>query len=150
AIVEAYASRRAFVLPYLFFFALSLHVVALLAGRLTAEVRRVRILNDEILQNMAGGVLAVDRFGEIQFINSQAAKLLGIGEAESIRGRQIDRVLPPPVAQLLHRATRSEGRVADEFLSNRSPVRVPVSCLAEREGGPLRGSLAILSALSLR
>jgi two-component system sensor histidine kinase PilS (NtrC family) len=149
-LIEAYASRRAFVLPYLFFFALSLHVVALLAGRLTAEVRRVRILNDEILQNMAGGVLAADRFGEIQFINAQAAKLLGIGEPEAVRGGQIDRILPPPVAQLLHRATRSEGRVADEFRLNGSPVRIAVSCLAEGEGGPLRGTVAIVSDLSLR
>ena len=149
-IVEAYASRRTFVLPYLFFFAVSLHVVALLAGRLTAEVRRVRILNDEILQNMAGGVLAADRFGEIQFINSQAAKLLGIGEPDAIRGRQFDRVLPPRVAELLHRATRSEGRVTDEFQLNGAPVRVAVSCLAEGEGGSLRGTVAMVSDLSLR
>ncbi|HLF93081.1 MAG TPA: ATP-binding protein [Planctomycetota bacterium] len=149
-VVRDYASRREFVLPYLFFFALSLHVVALLAGRLTAEVSRVRILNDEILQNMAGGVLAADRFGEIQFINAQAARLLGIGDPESARGRQFDRALPPKVAELLHRATRSEDRVADEIQVNGSPVRVAVSCLAEGEGGPLRGVVAMLSDLSLR
>src|SRR5439155_13298261 len=64
-VVIGYASRRGFVLPYLFFFALSLHVVALLAGRLTAEISRVRILNDEILQTMAAGVLAAGRLREI-------------------------------------------------------------------------------------
>src|SRR5205814_6668294 len=99
-VVAEYAARRNFILPFLFFFAVSLHVVALLAGRLTAEVSRVRILNDEILQNMAGGVLAADRFGEIQFINAQAAKLLGIGDPESARGKQIGHALPESVADL--------------------------------------------------
>jgi two-component system sensor histidine kinase PilS (NtrC family) len=125
-------------------------VVALLAGRLTAEVSRVRILNDEILQNMAGGVLAADRFGEIQFINAQAAKLLGIGDPDSAKGKQIERALPAPVSELLRRASRGETRVADEFRLNGAPVRIAVSRLAESDGGPLRGVVAMLSDLSLR
>src|SRR6185436_10242544 len=128
-----YAARRNFMLPFLFFFAVSLHVVALLAGRLTAEISRVRILNDEILQNIAGGVLAADRFGEIQFINAQAAKLLGLGEVDGVRGKQIDRALPAPVAELLRRASRGENRVADELRLNGSPVRIAVSRLAEND-----------------
>src|SRR5690349_18038541 len=86
---------------------LDILIVALLAGRLTAEVSRVRILNDEILQNMAGGVVAADRFGGVQFINGPAGKLLGLRDGEDFRGRQIDDVLPREVAEILRRAMRS-------------------------------------------
>src|SRR6185436_16966860 len=132
-----YAARRNFMLPFLFFFAVSLHVVALLAGRLTAEVSRVRILNDEILQNMAGGVLAADRFGGIQFINPPAAKLLGVRDPDNVRGRQIDEVMPRDLGEFLRRAMRGGERLAQEFTLHGSPVRVAVTGVGEGEGGPI-------------
>src|SRR5882672_1536572 len=137
-VVADYGARQKFILPFLFFFALSLHVVALLAGRLTAEVSRVRILNEEILQNMAGGVLAADRFGGIQFINAPASKMLGLREPDSLRGRQIDEVLPREFAEFLRRAMRDGERHSQEFLLHGSPVRVAVTSVSEGESGPLR------------
>lgn len=149
-VVAEYAARQKFIVPFLFFFALSLHVVALLAGRLTAEVSRVRILNEEILQNMAGGVLAADRFGGIQFINAPAARLLGLRETEDHRGRQIDETLPRDLAEYLRRAMRSGERMAQEFVIHGSPVRVAVTSVGDGEGGSLRGIVAIFNDLSLR
>jgi two-component system sensor histidine kinase PilS (NtrC family) len=149
-VVADYAPRQKFILPFLFFFAVSLHVVALLAGRLTAEVSRVRILNEEILQNMAGGVLAADRFGGLQFINGPAAKMLGVREAESLRGRQIDEILPRELAEFLRRGMRDGERLAQEFTVHGSPVRVAVSSVGDGESGPLRGVVAIFNDLSLR
>ena len=149
-VVSDYGARQKFILPFLFFFAVSLHVVALLAGRLTAEVSRVRILNEEILQNMAGGVLAADRFGGIQFINGPAVKLLGVRDAGSLRGRQIDDVLPRDVAEFLRRGMRDGERLVQEFTVHGSPVRVAVSSVGDGESGPLRGVVAIFNDLSLR
>ncbi len=148
-LIELHGARLSFLLPFLALFGLLLHVVALLAGKLAAEIRRVRILNDEILQSMAGGVLAADRFGVIQFINTQAAKLLELGEAGDSRGRLMGQALPRHVADLLERALRSGERVSDEFQVNGSPVRVAVSCLADAGGGT-RGVVAMLNDLSLR
>jgi signal transduction histidine kinase len=148
-IVADYATRRAFVLPYLFFFALSLHVVALLAGRLTTEISRIHILNEEILQNMTGGVLAADRFGGIQFINAQAMRLLEIRESVVLRGRRIDETLPREVAVFLRRAMGGLERSAQEFTLNGHPVQITVSGLMDGSGA-LRGMVAILNDLSLR
>jgi len=148
--VADYAARRNFMLPFLFFFAVSLHVVALLAGRLTAEVSRVRILNDEILQNMAGGVVAADRLGGVQFINGPGARLLGLRDGEDFRGRQIEQVLPREVAEILRRAMRGGERVSQEIQIHGSPVRIAVTSVGDGETGSLRGVVAILNDLSLR
>lgn len=149
-IVRAHLARLDFLLPYLFFFALSLHVVAFLAGRLAHEVSRIRILNEEILQNMAGGVLAADSLWNVQFINAQAARLLGIPGPEAARGRQIDDVIPAPVSRLLRRAINKQERIETEVKIGDTPVAVVMSCLTDGEGGPLRGVVAILNDLSLR
>ncbi len=149
-LIGTHFSGLRFLLPFLFFFALALHLVALLSGRLTAEVHRVRILNDEILENMAGGVLAADHFGGIQFINSQAARLLGIRDPEGARGRQADAVLPRALAELVQRSLRGEDRVQQEVRLNGSLLGVAISRLLEAGGGPLRGVVVILNDQSLR
>ncbi len=149
-VVGEYAARRTFVLPYLFFFALSLHVVALLAGRLTAEVSHVRILNEEILKNMAGGVLAADRFGEIQFVNPPTVALLGLAEGQVLEGRRIEEALPREIAEFLRLGLRSGQRGSREFPLRRAPVRVTVSPLSDEGPGALRGIVVIFSDLSLR
>lgn len=146
----AHLTRLDFLLPYLFFFALSLHVVALLAGRLSLEGSRVRILNEEILQNMAGGVVAADRFGGLQFVNPQAARLLGIADSEALRGRHLREGLPEGVAAVLQAAIESHERVAREVSVNGTPLSVEASCLSDGEGQALRGVVAILNDLTLR
>jgi two-component system sensor histidine kinase PilS (NtrC family) len=147
---ELYAERLPFLLPFLSLFALLLHVVALLAGRLSAEISRVRILNDEILQNMAGGVVAADRSGGLQFVNLQAARLMGLRDGPPGRGRRFDEALPRGVADLLQRALRGEDRVAEEVRVNGTLLRVAVSPLRDGEGASLRGVVAMVNDLSLR
>lgn len=148
--IQSHTGRLSFLLPYLFFFALALHVAALLAGKLTAEARRVRILTDEILQNMAGGVVAADRFGGVQFVNAQAARLLGLKDPDTLRGRQIQDVFPEDVSGLLLRAIGTGERQAREMTVNGLPLSVAVSCLSEGTGGTVRGAVAIVNDLSLR
>jgi two-component system sensor histidine kinase PilS (NtrC family) len=149
-LTETYALRLPFLLPFLALFAVLLHVVALLAGRLSAEISRVRILNDEILQNMAGGVVAADRAGTLQFINQQGARLLGVKDVDHLRGRPLDGVLPRAVRDLLQRALRGEDRLVEEVRVDGTLLRVSVSPLRDAEGVPLRGVVAMLNDLSLR
>jgi two-component system sensor histidine kinase PilS (NtrC family) len=149
-VIQGHSVQLSFLFPFLFLFSLSLHLAAVLVGKLTAEASRVRVFTDEILINMAGGVLAADRFGGIQFINSQAAHLLGLRDAESALGRQMEEVLPRPIVDLLRRAVRGQERAADEFRLNGSLVDIAVSCIQDGERGPLRGVVAILNDLSLR
>jgi two-component system sensor histidine kinase PilS (NtrC family) len=146
-VIAEYAARQNFVLPYLFFFALSLHVVALLSGRLTTEVRRVRLLNDEILRNIAGGVLAADPQGFVQFANPPAAALLGLPEGKPVVGRRLEEALPKAVAEFMRHALRSGERAAKEFVQGRTPLRLAVSPVPDA-GGP-RGVVAVLTDLSL-
>jgi len=148
-VIALHGARLPFLLPFLAVFGLLLHVVALLAGKLAQEIRRVRILNDEILQNMAGGVLAADRSGVIQFINAQAARLLGTGDPDGVRGRLMGQALPRPLVDLFERALRGGERASDEFQVGGAPFRVTVSCLPDA-GGSARGVVAILNDLSLR
>ncbi|MDQ7780707.1 MAG: ATP-binding protein [Planctomycetota bacterium] len=97
-----------FVLTYLFFFALSLHLVAFLSGRLAAELGRVRIVNDEILDNIAGGVLAVDVNGIIAFINTQAKRMFAVPGDEKWSGRHVEELFRRVMAPAPGRS--AEGR----------------------------------------
>ncbi len=144
-----YAPRRPFLVAYLFFFAVSLHLVAFLASLLAEEVSRIRILNDEILQNMAGGVLAVDRYGSVAFVNEQGARLMGVSAPEKMIGRPHADVLPVPIATTVEHALRGGTRIEREIYLGRTPIQVLVSYLPEGPGG-LRGVVAILNDLTLR
>ncbi|HEX7900100.1 MAG TPA: ATP-binding protein [Planctomycetota bacterium] len=150
AVIEMHNTRLSFLLPFLTLFAFLLHVVAFLAGKLSAEISRVRILTDEILLNMAGGVLAADRSGAVQFINPQAARLLGFRDPDGARGRRLEDAVPRKVVELFQRALRGDDRVADELTVHGAPLRVVVSPLREDPGGPLRGAVALINDLSLR
>lgn len=148
--VRGHTTSLNFLFPFLFLFGLSLHLAALLVGQLTAEASRARILTDEIVRTMAGGVLAADRFGAVQFVNPQAARMLGLRDPEAVRGRQIEEVLPRPLAELLRRSLQTRERVADECRINGLLLGVAVSGLSEGETAPSRGVVAILNDLSLR
>ncbi|MBI2901167.1 MAG: PAS domain-containing protein [Planctomycetes bacterium] len=144
-----YAPRRPFLTAYLFFFALSLHAVAFLASLLAAEVSRIRVLNDEILHNMAGGVLAVDRYGGVAFVNAQAARLMELPAPEAALGRPYAEALPAPVAATVEHALRGGTRIEREISLGKRPVQVLVSYLTEGPGR-LRAVVAILNDLTLR
>src|SRR5688572_18513947 len=90
----------------------ALHVVAWLASRLSEEISRVRILNDEILVNMAGGVIAVDRTGSVVYANPQATELLGMREAPSqLIGRAYTESFPSEVSALFRKGLQERDRL---------------------------------------
>src|SRR5205823_11440839 len=55
---------------------------------LAIELTRVRLEADDILRNIRSGVLTVDGFGRLAFINPTAQRLLDL-EGESLLGRPV-------------------------------------------------------------
>lgn len=146
----SFDSRPEFLIPFLFFFVISLHVVAWLAGKLADEISRVRILNDEILFNMAGGVIAVDRYGTIAFANPQAAALLDLKDPPArLAGRDFARVLPAEVADLYRQVLAGGDPVGREIRVGRTPVEISIAPLGDGRKGR-RGAVAIFNDLTLR
>jgi two-component system sensor histidine kinase PilS (NtrC family) len=138
-------------LPQAAFFIAGLHVVAWLANRLAEEISRVRILNEEILVNMAGGVIAVDRTGAVVFANPQAAELLGMREPPSnLVGKPIGEALSGEVAALFRKGLKERDRLQQEIRVGDRPLEVSISPLAEGRGGGVRGAVAIFNDLTLR
>ncbi|HKS17025.1 MAG TPA: ATP-binding protein, partial [Planctomycetota bacterium] len=148
--LDAY-SNPAFIFSQTIFFIAALHVVAWLANRLAEEISRVRILNDEILENMAGGVIAVDRTGAVVFANPQATELLGMREAPGqLVGRAFVDTFPVEVAALFRKGLQDPGRLQQEIRVGEKPIEVFISQLADGRGGGVRGAVAIFNDLTLR
>lgn len=142
--------RPDFILQAILFIA-ALHVVAWLAGRLAEEISRVRILNDEILMNMAGGVIAVDRTGSVVFANPQATDLLGMGMGPGqVVGRALVDAFPVEVAALLRKGLQERDRLQQEIRIGERPLEVSISRLEDGRGGGVRGAVAIFNDLTLR
>ena len=75
-------------------------------ARTTRELDRVRVDNDVILRHLTSGVLTVDAWGSIAYVNPAAEQVLGVRTAD-VRGRAIDEALPPrlqPLVQLVRAA----------------------------------------------
>jgi PAS domain S-box-containing protein len=61
--------------------------------RTTRELDRVRVDNDVILRHLATGVLTVDAWGTVAYLNPAAEQVLGLRTAE-LRGRSLEEALP--------------------------------------------------------
>ena len=141
--------RPSFILHIAFFIA-ALHVVAWLANRLAEEIRRVRILNEEILVNMADGVIAVDRTGAVVFANPQATELLGMREIPGqLVGRPFLEAFPSEVAALFRKGLQEPHRLQQEIRVGERPIEVSISQLADGSNG-VRGAVGIFNDLTLR
>lgn len=66
---ELFESDINYTLSYLIAQSIAFHLVAFLSGRLAAGLSRIRILSEEILQNMTDGVVTLDPEGRIVFVN---------------------------------------------------------------------------------
>ncbi len=147
--------QLSFILAFLLAHTGGFYAVALLSGRLAAGARHIRIMTNEILQNMAGGVIALSSEGTVVYINQGGRDLLGLEG-----GRPEPMVA---VAELLKDAScRSLLDVLMSFTEGRRdiqlpredtqadlPLQVTTSLLCD-DRGRRRGLIAILDDLSLR
>ncbi|MBI2922583.1 MAG: PAS domain-containing protein [Planctomycetes bacterium] len=145
-------NQLGFALPYLFFFSLSLHLVAALAGRLVAELRRARIFTDEILANVSAGVITADRDGRVVYANRQARGLLGLSDSP-VERRPVAEVLPEsvhaPVRAALEREEETEEEAEFRAGGRVTHVRITSSVLRDPDG-TRRGNTVILTDVSLQ
>jgi len=136
--------------PYLGVFAVSLYATALLSMLLAREMMRIRILGQEVLENIAGGVFAIARDGRLIYLNREAQGLLGMPR---------ERAFGRPFATVVHRqdirSAIEEGlvswrRVVREIEIGGRPVELLISPIREPGSGEFRGVAAILADVSLR
>ncbi len=134
-------------------FAVSLHLVAWLAGRLAVEASRARILNEHILQAMAGGVITVDESGRLVYVNDQARRMLALPDDPT--GRTADAALPGVIAEALLGTLRDRRRKVVEVIPANPPrtghpraLELRTAILASEPGTP-RGVVAVLNDMTL-
>lgn len=143
-----------FILPYLFFFALVLHIIAFLAGRLALELNRERILKDEILQNIVNGLIVVDHNGKIVFYNTQALEMLNLSPRKELTGLRIEKALPGKKYEILQHALLNKSRITREIpLKNARGEDIYIEVTTSVLLGPhrqIRGVMAILNDVSLK
>ncbi|MBA7529490.1 Signal transduction histidine-protein kinase AtoS [subsurface metagenome] len=143
-----------FILPYLFFFALSLHFVAILAGRLSIELSREKILKEDILQNMINGLVVVDKEGKLVFYNPPARAMLQISENPKPIGSSIDRILSGSRYDILREAMLNKKEIHQEIelrdkQGKNVSIEIATSVLTNPKG-QLRGVIAVLNDISLK
>ncbi|MCB0153151.1 MAG: response regulator, partial [Anaerolineae bacterium] len=144
---------------------ISLDLLSVLAGQLAIiienaqlfrQAETLRAFNDDIIQTMTNGLIAIDRQGRVTAFNPAAAIMLG---------EEIDKVLHQPITEALKGSTAlvdlfyqtlSSGRpqahheiVAQHWDGNQLPIAVSVAPLT---GGdyqhPLTGAVGVLEDLS--
>ncbi|OGL42511.1 MAG: hypothetical protein A2161_09780, partial [Candidatus Schekmanbacteria bacterium RBG_13_48_7] len=79
-------------LGYLIIEILSFYLVFFLSNDLTKRFHSVKLLYDEVLLNMADGMLIIDVHNRIQFINQEALNLLRFKERSQLIGKQLEEV----------------------------------------------------------
>lgn len=144
-----------FILSFLIAHTGAFYAVALLSGWLAAGARRIRIMTDEIIQNMAGGVIAVNRDGLVVYINKAACSLLGLESIYSEPMVPADKLLSKknhaPVLELLRSFTEVSRDIT--VIRGESGGEIPLqirTSLLKDDKGKRRGLIAILDDLSLR
>jgi two-component system sensor histidine kinase PilS (NtrC family) len=96
-------------------------------ARTARELDRVRIDNDVILRHLGTGVLTVDSWGTVAYINPAAEAVLGVRTLEC-RGRRIQDALPERLAPLRDLVIDTLGR-----RSSRTRAELTVASAAGRE-----------------
>lgn len=128
----SYMAELGFLLPHLFFFWLSLLVVAFLSDLLVRELGRVRIFSKEILQNMADGVIAIDRTGKIIFVNQQAIQILPVPEKQE--GKLYQDVLPQDIAKYIGQVIQNPGELEGEVILDERVLDIKITPVCDRKG----------------
>lgn len=126
--------------------------LALRNAQLYAQVAQMKEFNENILQEMKSGVIAVNAGAEIVLYNRAAESILGLSREEVI-GQDVA-VLPEDIANYLHDAlTSARVRSGYQFVIERpNGQTVPVSCSTSRWGGPVvsqEGAVTVISDLTL-
>jgi PAS domain S-box-containing protein len=122
--------------------------------RTTRELQRVRVDNDVILRHLATGVLTVDAWGTVAYLNPAAEQVLGL-RAPELRGRTLQDALPERIGRLRdvvqETLNRGEPRLRGE-LTGRSAAGhelvLGVTTNLLRHEGAVTGVVAVFQDLT--
>lgn len=155
-VTKSHLLKLNFLLPYIFFFSLSLYVVSLLAAKLADEVNRAKIFSDEILLNMAGGVVVINTNEKVAFMNDQAARMLFPDADVDVVGQDYRNILPANLLALIPPDILFRDRIHSEAQLDAITVELKTSILLEnrfgRTGGEhpdVKGVILIINDVSL-
>ncbi len=126
--------------------------VAVLGGTLATRLSRVRVLLDEVLQNLGEGVVAVDSLGRIAFVNREAARLLGAPDERRLLDRPAAAVFAEASGTLREMLLSGGGGPMEVDVpggGGRLPVEASVSLVRDDAGRP-RGTVVVLRDVTLR
>lgn len=149
------AERSGFVISHLGVSVLALFTICTLGSGFSHGLRRMEDIQSEILENMAEGLIAVDRSGSVLHLNREARSLLGLGRVEAgYDGLTLDSIFPGERHAALRDGFReSRRRRLQVSLGERStrerPVEVKLSSVSDEAGQP-RYRIGLLSDLSLK
>jgi PAS domain-containing protein len=102
-------TKPVFMASYLIGSVLALYTISALGSRLSNGLRRVQGMHSEILENMAEGLIALDKDGGVIQLNEEARNLLGLAQTNLRRERiVVDDLFPLPQHAAL-RKSLSEG-----------------------------------------
>jgi two-component system sensor histidine kinase PilS (NtrC family) len=145
-----------FLVSYLLASVAALFTVSTLGSRFSHGLRRMEGIQSEILENMAEGLIAVDRDGQVLRLNREARQLLGLAEGESrYRKLSLDALLPGEALRALRDAFQQDRRrrltavVGAAAGGQTRPVEVKISSVPD-DGGGTRCRIGLLSDLSLK
>jgi len=147
------ARELRFTLPYLFFFALVLHLVAVLAGFLARELNRERVFKEEILANIVNGLIVADHQGKIVFYNSRAVEMLGLPQDKNLSGLRIEDAFSNREYHIIKEALTNKNNLTYEFTLAGQAEPIHIEITTSSIWGPkreIRGVMAILNDISLK
>jgi two-component system sensor histidine kinase PilS (NtrC family) len=133
---------------------LALHTVALLCIRLSHGLRSMQSIQEEIIENMAEGLVAVDGRMRILELNEEARRIFGLPEDLPCAGRSLSQILGGEPLKPVREAFAGLGRRRFEFALDRGPgavqpVEAKISHVADDEGR-LRCGIGLFGDLSLK
>jgi two-component system sensor histidine kinase PilS (NtrC family) len=155
--MERYFGREksTFVFSYLLASVLALYAISTLGSRLSHGLRSMEGIQSEILENIAEGLIAVDRDGKVLRMNREARKLLGLpGDEAQFRKLPLQDALRGPDYAALREAFGQDRKRRFQTTVGLPdgacrPVEVKISTVQDDLGGT-RFRIGLIADLTLK
>jgi two-component system, NtrC family, sensor histidine kinase PilS len=147
--------KSTFVFSYLLASVLALYAISTLGSRLSHGLRNMEGIQSEILENIAEGLIAVDRDGRVLRMNREARKLLGLpGDEAQFRKLDLSAILRDSDYGALREAFEQDRKRRFQTSVGLPdgafrPVEVKISTVQDDLGGT-RFRIGLISDLTLK
>jgi PAS domain S-box-containing protein len=147
-------ARPTFIVTYLAANVLGLYAVSILGSLLSSGLRSLEGIQSEILENMAEGLIAINRNGQVVHANKELRKIFGMSTVPRHGKVKVEDVLPGERFADLRRLLESGERRRFETTvfdpqGEERPIEVKVSSAADHKGQQ-RYRIGLVSDLTLK